>query len=132
MTKTETAPWGGLDPTVESIGVVEKRYHERRRLSMLDAGGSYSESVSEVRVRGIVRMGIADLGDSQDETCRLAGGGGRSIFRENWTVGAGFVAGRGVGWVFLGVLEQGVEVWRDSDGRLGRLLRVHRPIGAAA
>ena len=31
---------GGLDPTVESIGVVTKTYHERRRLSTLDAGDS--------------------------------------------------------------------------------------------
>ena len=28
LTKTETATVGGLDPTVESIGVVSERYHE--------------------------------------------------------------------------------------------------------
>ena len=33
-TKTETALRGGLDPTVESIGVVNKGYRERRRMSM--------------------------------------------------------------------------------------------------
>ena len=39
-TKTETAPEDGLDPTGEAIGVVEEKYHERRRLSTLDAGES--------------------------------------------------------------------------------------------
>ena len=36
-TKTETASEGGLNPTVESIGVVAKRYHRQPRLSSLNA-----------------------------------------------------------------------------------------------
>ena len=39
-TKTETASKGGLDPTVESIGVVAKPYYERSRLSTVDADDS--------------------------------------------------------------------------------------------
>ena len=36
-TKTETALKDGLDPTVESIGVVKRTYREHHRLSTLDA-----------------------------------------------------------------------------------------------
>ena len=40
LTKTETASEGGLDPTVESIGVVCKPYHARQDHKRAVIGGT--------------------------------------------------------------------------------------------
>ena len=53
-TKTETARKDGLDPTGEAIGVVTRKYYERRRLSTLDTGGDWTPlpKLMTVSVRG--------------------------------------------------------------------------------
>ena len=75
-TKTETATEGGLDPTVESIGVVQETYHERGRLSTLDADDSPCScglptllTVSEIRL--LVTSGLNQYALSRQQLAVL-------------------------------------------------------------